>query len=239
MTAPTLTTKQTKRHRQREVRKRRAENNLITGARVFFKEPWDVKQIDIDIDGSSIEAFERSTEAFIERLDREGRRPIHPIVRLTDDGVDWGVIPRKGDEVGYGMHPYRSDGCLRAAIATATQVPIEQVPDLRLDDRLDRGEDLDEISRTSWVCIEEWAASRGLVMKFWTEVPAPRERWIGVSKDEEDELPFGDHCLVMCRDRLLFNPNCSVMPPPGTEVFNATTDSITYGLSFESLEEET
>ena len=54
------------------------------------------------------------------------------MVRLTADPIDYGVRLRPGDEIGYCMGPYPPfDDCLRAAIATAVQHPIEQVPDSR------------------------------------------------------------------------------------------------------------
>jgi hypothetical protein len=96
---------------------------------------------------------------FYAKCERERRREIHPIVCLGKEGPDWGRPPRDGDEIGYGMHPFRTDDCLRAAIATVTQIPIEQVPDLGLDDCVRRGEDPEEISVNSWGRIEDWAAS--------------------------------------------------------------------------------
>lgn len=70
----------------------------------------------------------------------------HPIVRLTAAGIDWGVAPDCGDEIGYCMQPYRGDDCLQAAVATCAQVPIEQIPDLNLAARFERGESQDEMS---------------------------------------------------------------------------------------------
>lgn len=262
--------KKAKRRRQREARRRR--QSISGRARVLARHPNEVDRELLELGerlhvaqenlaalpriGGMIAQVERETgvhlhndpsiRAFLEKCDREKEKTIHPIMRLTDEGVDWGVMPETGDEIGYGMHPYRTDDCLRAAIATATQIPIEQVPDLSLDQRLERGEDQDEISRTSWIRIEEWAASLGLRMKLWEEVPVPKERWIGIStftgdsEDDDDEATvFGDHCLVMRRDDVLFNPNCTVVAPPGTKLLHPALDSITYGLSFESLEEET
>jgi len=45
-------------------------------------------------------------------------------------------VVRLGEgELGYCMNPARLDDCLRPCIATVLQVPVEQVPDPRLDDR--------------------------------------------------------------------------------------------------------
>jgi hypothetical protein len=179
----------------------------------------------------------------------------YPIVRLGADGIDWGATPGPGDEIGYAMHPYLTDDCFRAAVATATQVPIEQVPDLKLDRRLSQGEDPDEISQTSWERIESWGAKRGLALRFWDEVPVPRRRWIGVVKslatgqlsssiDEYGNVSlsegaggFHDHCLIMDHERLVFDPAVAVKPPPGFQGLNFRPEQISYGISFESKEE--
>lgn len=181
-----------------------------------------------------------AVQAWLEKFESESRKAIHPIVRLTDDGIDWGAPPGPGDEIGYGMHPYRTDDCLRAAIATATQIPIEQVPDLRLDQRLEAGEDPEEIARASWNRLSAWAAVRELTVRFWPKdaLPPPRRRWVGVANDEgqRGQLAFGDHCPVMCKERLIFNPDCSVVPPPGSEVATYYTNAILYGISFDKEE---
>lgn len=182
----------------------------------------------------------------------------HPIVRLTDSGIDWGAWPKPGDEVGYGMHPHRGDDCFQAAIATCTQVPIEQVLDLALDRRFAEGEDRDEITRTSWERIDKWARKRGLQLAYSEEVPLPLERWIGVIEWEGNSqfgdmppefwrmaretehgprdsflLPFQDHCVVMRHDRLLFDPTSSVaLPPNATGSWRFNPSDVNYGVGF-------
>jgi hypothetical protein len=173
----------------------------------------------------------------------------HPVVRLTENGVDWGVEPQAGDEIGYAMAPHRHDDCFQAAVATVTQVPIEQVPDLALDRRLSEGADAEEISRTAWERFDAWATRRAFALRFWPEVPVDRPRWIGVVESPMGDARysytpdggvvlvegtnFNDHCLVMSHDRLLFDPSCSVRIPPGARPFAFTPDQITYGISFE------
>lgn len=131
-----------------------------------------------------------------------------PVVRLTADGPDFGVWPGEGDEVGYGMFPYpdRGDDCFPAAIATALQHPIEQVPDLRIDARIAAGEDPVTVSRSSWLRIDRWARELGFVLTIHDEVPVARDRWVGVCPDPAGSWMLGDHCLVMSRERLLFDP---------------------------------
>jgi hypothetical protein len=183
----------------------------------------------VEVDLDSVD----SMTAYLERCDREYGRAIHPIVRLDECGADWGVAPAEEDEIGYAMHPFRTDDCLRPAIATVTQIPIEQVPDLRLDQRAEDGEDDDAISASSWTAIEEWAASNRLRMRSWRTPPVARRRWIGVVVVEGG---LYDHCLVMDGERILFDPAYSVALPPGHRLHEYTAESVTYGISFEKEE---
>lgn len=216
----------------------------------------------------------RHAEGLDERGGRAGPVPVpsgasfrlshvkaYPVVRLTDEGVDWGVWPQKGDEIGFGMDPYESDDCLRAAIATCTQTPVEQVPDFALERRLQKGESPAEVSRTSWERLHQWAATRRLTLEVSGSVPMEHERWIGVvesanterfiglTQDEWREYreetavrrgaheftatPFQDHCLVMRGEDLHFDPACSVRVPPGALYrYEFDPADITYGIAF-------
>jgi hypothetical protein len=102
-----------------------------------------------------------------------------------------------------GYYMRQGDDCWPAAIATVLQVPLEQVPDLRLDERVRSGEDPEEVSLSSWDTIEDWLRGRGLRMVVHRIVPAPRRRWIGVVPVQGD---FQSHCLVMAGRELLFDP---------------------------------
>lgn len=232
--------------------KRRAERSLPKERRVVLHRPPGRDQFGSMEPGRSPARGDRGAWAREwERASRSGRKT-HPVVRLTEHGIDYGTEPRPGDEIGYCMDPYRTDDCLQAAIATATQVAVEQVPDLELDRRLDSGGDPEEVSRTSWERIDRWASERGLALMFWERVPVPRRRWIGVvispntgatvirrgrvSRDY-DEPAFNDHCLVMEHERLVFDPSCSVRTPPGMQVMGYRPDMIDYGISFDKEED--
>lgn len=153
--------------------------------------------------------------------------PPRPITRLEN-----------GD-IGYACDPMRRDDCFRAAVATATQIHVEQLPDLRLQDRLDAGEDPDEISDESWQRIADWLDGRGLQLVVHKIVPADRERWIGVcvtpglTRILDERRQFTDHCLVMSHGTVIFDPAKSVMAPRGTEVKTWQPADVTYGLSFD------
>jgi hypothetical protein len=49
---------------------------------------------------------------------------------------------------------------------------------------------------------------------------------------------FGDHCLVMSRGELVFDPSVSVKCPPGVMVNTFQPSEIAYGLSFDEIEQE-
>lgn len=103
-----------------------------------------------------------------------------------------------GGEVGYGVDPFRLDDCLTAAIATAVQVDVAQVPDLRLSKRFAAGEDPAEISRSSWERLAHWAARRGLALVSHDELPADRERWIGVVEQDPAEAEAALDVNALC-----------------------------------------
>jgi hypothetical protein len=155
-----------------------------------------------------------------------------------------------GGLVGYGME--RTDQCMPAALATVLQVPIERVPDPRLDDQLDAGRDPDEISRDARQSYGRWLDDRGLALVYHETLPVDRERWIGVCEYTQKmwarnrmigrwhglaldfprpEEAFMDHCLVMSFDRLLFDPAIGLPAPPGTRLRHWRPDEITYGLT--------
>lgn len=157
------------------------------------------------------------------------------IVRLAD-----------GD-IGYCVQPPRSDECFRATIATAIQVPIELVPDPRLDLRLENGDGPERINRESWVQLAKWLDGRGLRIVFHETVPADRERWIGVCVATPDQRnqwrelsgfdsPFLDHCLNFHYDDIVFDPAISLKPPPEQRLRAYRPSEVTYGISFDPKE---
>jgi len=111
-----------------------------------------------------------------------------PGVRLAD-GTS-GYYARRG----------RGDDCFAAALATCLQVPIGQVPDPRIDERLAAGESADEIEASAWQALGEWLEARGFRMVEHAEPASDRERWIGVVPFPGN---FNAHCLVMARGKVL------------------------------------
>jgi hypothetical protein len=192
----------------------------------------------------------------------QSRRRTHPVVRLTEEGPHWGAEPRPDDEIGYGMHPFMADDCMRCAIATATQVPIEQVPNLKIYERVLAKESADEISRSTWDRIIAWAERLELSVMLWErrageepgvvpkDLPDLPHRWVGVVDSPESsfviddgqvvsasESCLGGHCLVMgSRGQVIFDPACSVKPPPGMKLHRFFAQDVSYGISFQKEE---
>jgi hypothetical protein len=105
--------------------------------------------------------------------------------------------------IGYYVRMPRTDDCFQAAVATVLQVPINEVPDSRIDERLAAGWSPDKIDRSARKALDAWLAGRGLRMVFHDRLPVAEPRWIGVVP-----LPgaFNDHSLVISRGELLFDP---------------------------------
>ena len=148
-----------------------------------------------------------------------------PLVQL-DDG-----------SVGYTMDPTRRDDCFRAALATLLGVPVEQVPDPRLDERLEAGEDPEEINRETWARLDAWLAGRALRLVLHHDaLPVDCDRWIGVARAPDPDDIFGDHCLVLSRDQVIFNPSISLEVPRGMQIERPTLANIAYGITCDSKE---
>jgi hypothetical protein len=106
----------------------------------------------------------------------------------------------------------RSDQCLQAAVATATQTPLDQVPDAHIDERLAAGADDDELAGQVFGDLERWAHGRGLEMLF-EELAVPQPGlWIGLVKLRNFGMTlFADHCLVLAGDTIAWDP-CAGIP---------------------------
>jgi hypothetical protein len=139
---------------------------------------------------------------------------------LSDGSLGWHV-----------RYP-RSDDCQAAAIATVLQVPIEQVPDPHIDDRLAAGESPEAIDRSAVKELGRWLSGRGLQMRVHASIP-PSQRWVGVVGIPG---PFQSHNLVMLGRAVLFDP--AIVPEifddnPGMAPRQWTLDDLTYAITFE------
>jgi hypothetical protein len=130
-----------------------------------------------------------------EHLARRGR----PATKRLDDGT-----------LGYYMRPWRADDCFAAAIATALQIPLVEVPDPNIDVRLAAGDSPEEIEADLWDTLTWWLGKRGLRILIHRPAPISANRWIGVAPPPREISShcrrFNSHCLVMCRGDVIFDP---------------------------------
>jgi hypothetical protein len=149
------------------------------------------------------------------------RKPAERTVRLADGSV------------GYYTRPRRSDDCWAAAVATCLQVPIEQVPDPRLDERLRAGERPEEVNRSAWAAFDQWLDGMGLGMTVHRAAPRDVGRWIGVVRFGGY---FNSHTLVMSYGGILFDPVKRLASAEAVRTF--TVEDVSLGYSFQSKAKE-
>lgn len=102
-----------------------------------------------------------------------------------------------------GYHMRRDDDCWLAALATCLQVPLDQVPDSRIDERLAAGESVKRIDATAWAAMLRWLDQRGLAIVKHAGKPTHLPRWIGIVPVPQ---AFASHSVVMTGDEVLFDP---------------------------------
>lgn len=137
--------------------------------------------------------------------------------------------------VGYFVRYPREDDCFAAALATTLQVPIGDVPDPRIDERLNGGWTPERVRRTMMSELDRWLRRRCLRIILHRNVPARRRRWIGVIDPPDYPGYFQRHCIVMSHDRFLFDPAAfgdHISPNSLPRVRHFQPKDITYGLSF-------
>lgn len=143
--------------------------------------------------------------------------------------------------IGYFARPPRQDDCFAAALATVLRVPIAEVPDPRIDERLARGWTPQAVNRAAFAELDRWLAGRGLRAIVHRKPPVRLRRWIGVIVMPGD---FQSHCLVMSRDEVLFDPARLELadgtpPPQERAVRRFGLDSVGFGYSFQKVNRQT
>lgn len=126
-----------------------------------------------------------------------------------------------------GYYQRNMNDCLRAAIATAVQIPYEDVPDTEPTGAGGQGEWLQVYSRL-W----EWAAGQGIRLEFHTFPPICEAPWVGVTPRGDDGYR---HTIVIANGQLYFDPASGFETPDGTQI--ATTREVEYGITFTRKEE--
>jgi hypothetical protein len=144
-------------------------------------------------------------------------------------------VTLRDGSLGYYARLPRTDDCFAAAVATTLHVPIEDVPDARLDERVAAGESIADVDRSAQLEWKKWLTRRGLRMVVHSKVPTNRRRWIGVI---ELGGPFNSHCLVMDRGRMLFDPSYIGDRLGRIRLLAFGPGQITHGLSFQTTRRE-
>lgn len=119
-------------------------------------------------------------------------------------GRDLGYFQTRLRDGTLGYSQRRTDDCLQAAIASLLQIPMCQVPDLRIDRQLASGLEPDEMERNIAQTMRRWTTERGLTVLLHPTMPTSARRWIGVTRVEDDL--YSDHCLLMSGRDCLFDP---------------------------------
>jgi hypothetical protein len=151
---------------------------------------------------------------------------------MRETGVSESLEPKQlaDGTRGYFVRLPRTDDCLAAALATCLQVPIDQVPDPRIDERLAAGETPEEIILSAEAELARWLDRLGLRMIIHRKIPPRARRWIGVVPIDGD---FNSHCLVMSGAGVLFDPTrFDGSEQRGMRVFRA--EDVGYGLGFQA-----
>lgn len=134
------------------------------------------------------------------------------------------------DDGRVGYYQRREDDCMAAAVATLMQVPVSDVPDPRIDERLARGDDPAEINARAASDLAAWLAEFRLRLVRHRPPPVGRNGWLGVSPGDGR---FGDHVAVMSNNRVVFDPAANWPTPPG---FKVAPVRVAYGYTLEPLE---
>lgn len=171
-------------------------------------------------------------DAFISGFaDARAGRPCNPGVLSASDRAEARSMTLRDGSIGYFSR--RDDDCFGSALATCLQVDIAEVPDAHIDERLAAGEAPEAINASMWGEAAAWLEGRGLRMVAHTELPTDCPRWIGIIEMPGDA--FSSHCLVMAHGQHIFNPS-GLTRADGRQVRSFGADRVTFGLSFEELQ---
>lgn len=119
----------------------------------------------------------------------------------------------------------RRDDCMRACLASLAQVPYDQVPDVAA--ALDGGPLAEAQALAD---LGAWANMLGYRLTYHPTPPTDRGAWIG-GVDADEHGP--SHGVVMCLDRVVFDPASNFPLPPGHELVPVALADIAYGITLD------
>ena len=165
---------------------------------------------------TSLDAVDAIAPGLLKRLAPNG---LLPPDRLLEDGT-----------IGWYVRDGRQDDCWASALATCLQIPIRDVPDARIDERLDDGDPPEQIDLDIKRATSRWLTKRGLQITFHRKLPVTKKRWIGICPQPG---LFQDHCLVMCRGEVLHDPISVTATTQTVKTFGR--GDVKTGVSFRAL----
>lgn len=115
--------------------------------------------------------------------------------------------------------------CMRACLATLAQVPYDQAPDVAA--ALDAGPLAEAQALAD---LGAWANTLGCRLTYHHEPPTDRGAWVGGVEAGEDGPSHG---VVMCLDRIVFDPAAGFPLPAGHELVPVTLADIAYGITLD------
>lgn len=152
---------------------------------------------------------------------------------------------RKGLQAGwFGVHlpdgtvgylQRRLDDCVQASLSTLTQIPPHRIPDARIDAQLAAGVDKHAVNRGFWTTLEAWVQQQpGMVLTIHPtgQPPVTHRRWIAVTRSA-DAWGFNDHCLVMDRQDVLFEPHTLLPASKDDTRDRYDPDTVMYSITVE------
>lgn len=108
-----------------------------------------------------------------------------------------------------GYYTRRGDDCWPAVAATVLQVPLAELGDLRLDERLLSGMSHVKVDRAAKADVKRWLTARGVRLVEHRRLPVHLPRWLGVIPFEGF---FVSHCVCMSYGEILFDPTPPLRP---------------------------
>ena len=173
--------------------------------------------------------FAREYPGVIAKMRRQAGLHAVPINGSRARGLKNGYFQTRLADGTVGYLQRRTDDCLQMAIASLLQVAPHTIPDSRIDQRLEAGDDIEQIERDITLALTQWAARQGATITIHTT--PPNGRWIGVAPSRGDGA-FSDHCLIMNGTTCLFDTSIIVPLNDGDHLVDPAT--IEYGITIES-----
>lgn len=122
----------------------------------------------------------------------------------------------------------REDDCMRAAVATLTQLPLAEIPDPSYDEDLAAGVPHSIIVSQALADLATWASERGLRLRYHYPPPVERHAWIGIDARGADA--GNGHVVVMSHSEFVHDPASNWPCPPGHVLDHDY--QIHYGITF-------